>query len=61
MAKKKTEIVSYLYGTFIGKGLISISADTSDKEVKAFLKENPELEKRITDNKLIEEQRKLMK
>tara|TARA_R100000951_G_scaffold110853_3_gene109209 strand:+ start:3560 stop:3754 length:195 start_codon:yes stop_codon:yes gene_type:complete len=64
MAKKKAESVkkvSYLFGTFIGKGKISISADTSDKDVQVFLKNNPNLEAKVTNKELIESQRKLIK
>lgn len=62
MAKKETaKKVEYLYGTFLGKGKISIDAKTDPKEVESFLKDNPELKGRITDKALIAEQRKLIK
>ena len=62
MAKQvKKEVKDYLYGTFLGKGKISIDAKTDPKKVEAFLKDNPSLKDRITDKALIKAQRELIK
>lgn len=62
MAKTaKKEVKEYLYGTFLGKkGSLTINAETPKKDVEAFLKDNPELEGRLTDKSRITEQRKLI-
>ena len=60
MAKKKAEVKEYLYGTFTGVGSITINADTPQKKIDLFLKDNPKAESRITNTELIKAQRALM-
>ena len=63
MAKqvKKAEKREYLYGTFIGsKSRMTINADSNSSDVERFLKDNPEVEKRVTDLERIKAQRLLI-
>lgn len=57
---KKAKKVEYLYGTFSGKGKISINKNTDPKKIEKFLKENPSLKSYITDKDKIKNQRLLI-
>ena len=61
MAKKQAP-KEYLYGTFCGKdSVMTISKDSSSKDVEAFLTKNKELVELVTNESKIKAQRALIK